>query len=215
MKSSAKYLMGAGLLLVAGLPVLAAYGRGGLAAQQRRQLPAVVAQATPGAPMSVANFTRADYEAALAKWRAQNAGLYRIDVTYNAFSLVRGPWRLTVGRDDAREFIVAFERPDGSDTGGVQAETLEWLTVANIFAQMDEALKRVENPTVGEIGFEYTASFHPTLGYPTSFTAVPRSNIVADADFSFEVQSVTVLQTGVYVPGSGVPGMPRTGHPAK
>ena len=218
MKSSAKHLLGAGLLLVAGLPMLAAYGGNGLAAQPARPLQAVVAQATPEATpamptQSIANFTRADYEAALAKWRAQDAALYRIEVTYSAFSLARGPWRLTVGRDDAREFITAFERQDGSDTGGVLAETLEWLTIGNIFDQIDQALRNVENPSADQTAFEYTASFHPTLGYPTSFTAVPRSNLVADADFAFEVQSVTVLQTGVYVPGGGVvPGMPSTGY---
>lgn len=219
MKSSAKHLLGAGLLLVAGLPMLAAYGGSGLAAQPGRQLQAVVAQATPEAPMtSIANFTRADYEAALAKWRAQDVAEYQIEVTYNAFSPFGGPWRLTVARDGSSEFVTSFERlGEGGKGTGQTAEQLQWLTIGNIFDQIDRALSNIENSNSDDLAYDYSASFHPTLGYPVSFSGKPREMNVADADFAFSVQSVTVMQTGTYVPGDGgvVPGMPRTGHPAE
>jgi hypothetical protein len=222
MKSSAKLLLGTGLFVVATLPVFAAYGTGGLAAQPQNQLHAVTMQATPGtttAAASVANFTRADYEAALAKWRAQDAAEYRIDVTYEAFTLHRGPWRLTVAQDDAKEFITKIERPEGQglETGIATAEDLQFLTVGGIFDKIDEALSQVENPNPDNTAYDFIVSFHPTLGYPVSFTAKPRSNMIADADYAFSVQSVTILQTGIYTPPPGgvVPGMPSTGHPER
>jgi hypothetical protein len=169
-----------------------------------------------GAP-SKANFTRADYEAALAKWRAQNAAEYRIDVTFEAFSLYRGPWRLTVAQVGGKESVTGFERPDGSERPIITAQDLERMTVGGLFAQIEEALQKVEHPNADETPFDYNVSFHPTLGYPVSFTAKPQSNLIADADYAYSVQSVTILQTGTYTPPPGgvIPGMPSTGHPAK
>lgn len=232
MKSSVKHLLGTGLLIVAGLPLLAVYGTGGMAARPANHLNAVTAQATPTSEpitphppnplpdeesQSTANFTRADYEAALAKWRAQDAAEYRIEVTYMAFSLLGGPWRLTVARDDAKEFVTKIERPDNLDPGSVLAQDLERLTISGIFSQIDEALRMVESPGPDDLAYDYNVSFHPTLGYPVSFTAKPQSDLVADADYAYSVQSVTILQTGIYTPpaGGGLPGMPSTGHPEK
>ncbi|MEA2575433.1 MAG: hypothetical protein QOH93_2731 [Chloroflexia bacterium] len=224
MKPSAKHLLGTGLFMVAALPMLASYATGGLASQSANQLHAVTAQATATATStadfdaSFANFTRADYEAALAKWRAQDAAEYRVEVTFEAFTLLRGPWRLTVAVDNGKETVTKFERPEGQglDVGNATAQDLERMTVDGLFAQIDEALKRVENPGDGNTPFEYNVSFHPTMGYPVSFTAKPRENLIADADFAYSVQSVTILQTGTYVPPTGVvPGMPSTGHPEK
>ncbi|HEX8231643.1 MAG TPA: DUF6174 domain-containing protein [Chloroflexia bacterium] len=225
MKPSAKHILGTGLFMVAALPMLASYGTAGLAAQPAHQLHAVAAQATPTATStasfdaSFANFTRADYEAALAKWRAQDASEYRIEVTFEAFTLLRGPWRLTVALDDAKEFVTRFERPEGQglEVGNATAQDLESMTVGGLFAQIDEALRKVENPSPDDMAYNYNVSFHPTLGYPVSFTAKPVSELVADADFAYSVQSVTILQTGIYtLPGGGViPGMPTTGHPGK
>lgn len=227
MKPSAKHLLGTGLFMVAALPMIASYGTTGLAAQPANQLHAVTAQATPVTPQpptvmpdtSSANFTRADYEAALAKWRAQDAAEYRIEVTFEAFTLLRGPWRLTVGVDDAKEFVTRFERPEGQglEVGNATAQDLESMTVGGLFAQIDEALRKVENPSPDDMAYNYNVSFHPTLGYPVSFTAKPVSEFVADADFAYSVQSVTILQTGVYTPPAGgvIPGMPTTGHPGK
>ncbi|HVF99766.1 MAG TPA: DUF6174 domain-containing protein [Chloroflexia bacterium] len=221
MKSSAKLLLGTGLFVVATLPVFAAYGTGGLVAQPQNQLHAVTMQATPGTTTtaSVANFTRADYEAALAKWRALDAAEYRIEVTFEAFSLHRGPWRLTVAQDDAKEFVTKIERPEGQglETGVATAQELEFLTVGGIFARIDEALRQVEDPNADDTAYDYNVSFHPTMGYPVSFTAKPQSDFIADADYGFSVQSVTILQTGIYTPPPGgvVPGMPSTGHPEK
>lgn len=226
MKSSAKLLLGTGLFVVATLPVFAAYGTGGLAAQPRNQLHAVTMQPTAVATpvgttfaASTANFTRADYEAALAKWRALDAAEYRIEVTFEAFSLHRGPWRLTVAQDDAKEFVTKIERPEGQglETGVATAQELEFLTVGGIFARIDEALRQVENANADDTAYNYNVSFHPTMGYPVSFTAKPQSDFIADADYAFSVQSVTILQTGIYTPPPGgvVPGMPSTGHPEK
>jgi Family of unknown function (DUF6174) len=230
MKSSVNYLLGTGLLIVAGLPLLAAHGTGHSAAQPANQLYAVTAQATPITPQapsplppdmgaaSIANFTRADYEAALAKWRAQDVTEYQVEVTFNAFSPFGGPWRLTVARDGGREFVTSFQRlGEGGKGSGQTAQDLAWLTIGNIFDQVDRALSNVENPSSGNLAYDYSASFHPTLGYPVSFSAKPREMNVADADFAFSVQSVTIMQTGVYVPSNGgvVPGMPSTGHPAQ
>ncbi|MDQ3704620.1 MAG: DUF6174 domain-containing protein [Chloroflexota bacterium] len=217
MKPSAKHLLGTGLLVVAALPMLASYGTASLAAQPARQLHAVTAQATPTVRASVANFTRADYEAALAKWRAQDAAEYRIEVTLEAFSLLRGPWRLTVASDDAKEFVTKVERPEGLDPATAAVQELERLTVGGLFTQIEEALRSVENPSPDDTAYDYNVSFHPTLGYPVSFTAKPLDAFVADADYAYSVQSVTILQTGIYVPPAGgvVPGMPSTGHPER
>lgn len=218
MKPSAKHLLGTGLFMVAALPMLASYGTAGLAAQPANQLHAVTAQATPMVQASIANFTRADYEAALARWRAQDIAEYQIEVTYNAFSPFGGPWRLNVALDGGREFVTSFERlGEGGKGSGQTAQQLEWLTIGNIFDQIDRALNNIENPNPDNLAYDYSVSFHPTLGYPVSFSAKPREMNVSDADFAFSVQSVTVLQTGTYVPSGGgvVPGMPSTGHPAK
>lgn len=225
MKPSAKHILGTGLFMVAALPMLASYGIAGLAAQPANQLHAVAAQATPtitstaAFDASFANFTRADYEAALAKWRAQDAAEYRIEVTFEAFTLLRGPWRLTVALDDAKEFVTRFERPEGQglEVGNTTAQDLESMTVGGLFAQIDEALRKVENPSPDDMAYNYNVSFHPTLGYPVSFTAKPVSELVADADFAYSVQSVTILQTGIYTPPAGgmIPGMPTTGHPER
>ena len=225
MKPSAKHLLGTGLLVVAALPMLASYGTASLAARPVNQLHAVTAQATPITPqppsgmpdVSRANFKRADYEAALAKWRAQDAAEYRIEVTLEAFSLLRGPWWLTVGVDDAKEFVTKIERPEGLDPATAAVQELERLTVGGLLTQIEAALRSVENPSPDDTAYDYNVSFHPTLGYPVSFTAKPLDAFVADADYAYSVQSVTILQTGIYTPPADgeVPGMPSTGHPEK
>lgn len=169
-------------------------------------------------PLPPINFTRADYENAISNWNAQAATEYEEVVSYFAFSPFTGKWRLRVQVAGGVEQVVEFERiVEGK--GGIQftGEDLKFLTVGSILGRIGAALAENETPEKAAaatrnrgFAYAYTAGFDPALGFPTTFRGSVNEDpvTVADAGFSFNIESVTVLQTGAQVPG-----MPRTGSP--
>ncbi|HEX8231641.1 MAG TPA: hypothetical protein VF826_20360 [Chloroflexia bacterium] len=195
-------------------------------------LQAIVAQetvtptATPSVPPGLQpplNFTRADYEAALAKWRAQEATEYEMVVYLYTFSAAGGTWRLRVSVREGVETITEFERVTEGNGFDVGVESLSALPVNALFRHVDEALQEVEGAGGAssapldphDLPFYYRATFHSELGYPTSFGGAPNlppGQEAFDAAASIKVHSLTILQGRTVSPPGG-PGMPRTGHP--
>ncbi|HEX8597927.1 MAG TPA: hypothetical protein VF952_05350 [Chloroflexia bacterium] len=184
--------------------------------------------ATPSVPPGLQpplNFTRAEYEAALAKWRAQEATEYEMVVHLLTFSAAGGTWRLRVSVREGVETITEFERVTEGNGFDVGVESLTGLTVGALFRQVDEVLQEVEgtgggnSPPVDPEGLTnyYRATFHSELGYPTSFGGAPNlppGQEAFDAAASIKVHSLTILQQRTVGPPGG-PGMPRTGHPGR
>jgi hypothetical protein len=180
---------------------------------------------TPGAaePTPVlqpyANFTKDEYEAAIAKWRTSGVQRYRLTTSFGAFSALSGTWNLTVNSSAGRPTIEEFSRGEG---GGRNAgitptpQDLHMFTVEGMFERVGEivtnappeGLASVPKPG-SDYSMYYLVTFDPTLGYPTNIEQHPKTGPVpqiADADSVLKVESLEVLEPGV-------PGMPRTGEP--
>ena len=169
-------------------------------------------ETTPPAQQAGINITQAQYNEALAKWRAAGVGEYEMVAEHQAFSLYAGTLTLRVKGGEVVE-IVNFER------GGRAAGTpipdltqLKFLTVEALFEKIGEALasKPWDVSSASDIPLDYKVEFDPTLGYPTlvQITALPNpisGAQVADVDTTTRVLSVKKLGS------SDTPGMPRSG----
>lgn len=158
------------------------------------------------------NITQAQYDEALAKWRAAGVGEYEMVAEYQAFSLYAGTLTLRVEGGEVVE-VINFER------GGRAAGTpipdltqLNFLTVEALFEKVGEALASTpwEVSSESDIPLDYQVEFDSTLGYPTlvQITALPNpisGAQVADVDTTTRVLSVKKLGP------SDAPGMPRSG----
>lgn len=160
------------------------------------------------------NFTRQDYEAALAQWRAQGATEYEETVNHLAFNGFSGTWRLKVRVRNGRETVVHFEKTDGYPVPDwAKASDLSFMTVGSQLDSIGDILREYEAkgdlPT--DLGFSFytRVRFHPDLGYPTYFAIspnLPPGQMVFDADSSTEIESVQIVKRAL-------PGMPSTGNP--
>lgn len=142
------------------------------------------------------NITQADYDAALAKWKALNVQEYNIVVDYSAFALTAGTWDLNVTHSAIKPN--SFQR-GGTPTPppAVDNQALFLLTVDGLFNEVSRALQSQQSDET--YLFRYEIQFDPDKGYPTHFSArnVPNpttGNQVADADFSIIVKSLTVVK---------------------
>ncbi|HYO48593.1 MAG TPA: DUF6174 domain-containing protein [Chloroflexia bacterium] len=158
------------------------------------------------------NITQAQYDEALAKWRASGVGEYEMVAEYQAFSLYAGTLTLRVKGGEVVE-VINFER------GGRAAGTpipdltqLKFLTVEALFEKIGEALamRPWEVSSESDVPLDYKVEFDPTLGFPTllQITALPNpisGAQVADVDTTTRVLSVKKLGS------SDTPGMPRSG----
>ena len=124
-----------------------------------------------------ANFTREQYEEAIAKWRTAGVQRYKIRTTFSAFSLLGGTWNLTVDSSAGAPTVVEY----GSEAGGRNAgasptpQDLHMFTVEGMFERVQEILTNAppEGPTAvptpgGDFLLYYLVTFDPTLGYPTT-----------------------------------------------
>jgi hypothetical protein len=167
---------------------------------------------TPPAQQAGINITQAQYDEALARWRAAGVGEYEMVAEYLAFSLYAGTLTLRVKGGEVVE-IINFER--GGRAVGTplpDPKELKFLTVEALFERIGEALasKPWEVSSESDIPLDYRIEFDPTLGYPTmlQITALPNpisGAQVADVDTTTRVLSVKKLGS------SDVPGMPRVG----
>lgn len=179
------------------------------------------AQATP-VLQPYANFTREQYEEAIARWRTAGVQRYRMTLTYIAFSTLGGTWNLTVNSSAGRPVVEEYSIVDG---GGRNAgttptpEDLHMFTVEGLFERVGEivanappeGLTSVPQAGGGDINFYYLVTFDPTLGYPTTIEQHPNTGPepqIADADIVYRVDSLEVLEQQ-----APPPGMPLTGDP--
>ena len=210
--------LGVMLWLVLAASIGAVSSSSGLAQPVQQALPAVVALqvATPPTeeepyPLPRAEFTRADYEAALAKWRSRGITRYEMLIDQGAFRNPAGKWRLTVQVDGTRETVTGYESAATYNDPVTDVRDFDALTISALFSYIDHALQEVEeaaasgNQDRSFTPYVFGATFHPELGYPMSYSGVP-SVYVPDAQFAIEVEALTVLQR------ISVPGMPSTGH---
>jgi hypothetical protein len=159
------------------------------------------------------NITQAQYDEALAKWRAAGVSEYEMVAEYQAFALYAGTLTLRVKGGEVVE-VISFER-GGRATGTPipNPGDLNFLTVEALFERIGEALATRPWDIGGSesgIPFDYQVEFDPTLGYPSLLQVVALPNPIsgaqiADADSTVRVLSVKKLGEVV------VPGMPRTG----
>jgi hypothetical protein len=165
-----------------------------------------------------ANFTRQQYEDAIAKWRTAGVQRYRIKSTFSAFSLLSGTWNLTVDSSAGPPNVVEYSSEAGGRSAGVtpQPQDLHMFTVEGMFERVGEIVTNAPPaglttvPTPGsDFSMYYLVTFDSTLGYPTNIEQHPNTGPVpqiADADTVLKVESLEVLEPQT-------PGMPRTGEP--
>jgi hypothetical protein len=174
--------------------------------------PAEIEVTQPGRQAGI-NITQAQYDEALAKWRAAAISEYEMVVEYQAFSFYAGTFTLRVKGGEVVE-VISFER-GGRSTGTPlpNPTDLKFLTVETAFARVGEALATKPWDTNGsesKIPLDYKVEFDPALGYPSllQVTALPNpisGAQIADADSTIRVLSVKKAGSVV------IPGMPRTG----
>ena len=153
--------------------------------------PTPAANDTPGV-----NVTQADYDAALARWKALNVQEYNMEVEYIAFSLYAGTWDLRVTSSDIEP--TAYERGGTPTTlPTTNGQDLRLLTVDGLFNNVARAL---QDQSQQDYQFRYETRFDPEKGYPTFFSArsVPNPNTgggqIADADYTVTVKSLTIVK---------------------
>jgi hypothetical protein len=170
-------------------------------------------EATQPSGQAGINITQAQYDEALAKWRAAAISEYEIVVEYQAFSFYAGTFTLLVEGGEVVE-VISFERGGrGAGTPLPNPADLKFLTIETAFARVGEALATKPwdiNGSESKIPLDYMVEFDPALGYPSllQVTALPNpiSNLqISDADSSTRVLSVKKAGSVV------IPGMPRTG----
>jgi hypothetical protein len=123
------------------------------------------------------NITRTEYEAALAKWKAQNVLEYEITTETHAWLGGRSKLRVS----DGGKSIIAYDvysdpgatpRPPWTpepDMHWYYAEDTVEGMFADVEAMLNEAIviKAASMSGQGRFYMVYTLSFHPELGYPT------------------------------------------------
>ena len=181
------------------------------------QEPTPAAQPT-SALQPYANFTKEQYEEAIAKWRTAGVQRYRIKLDYIAFSLFGGTWTLTVDSSAGRPVVEDYSTEQGGRNAGATPtpEDLHMFTVEGLFERVGEIVTNAPPeglaavPTPGsDIAMYYLVTFDPTLGYPTTIEQHPNTGPemqIADADTVLRVESVEVIEPAL-------PGMPTTGEP--
>jgi len=154
---------------------------------------------TPAIPPPRSNITRADYNAALAKWQRQGISDYEISV-YQLSLGVNGVYRLRVQGDQVTVLSNPYIYPQYPTATPYPAHDSERIyTVAGLFAEIDEDLTVVERgKSYG--GFVYWVLFDPVLGYPNSIGSGCEGPIypgayecASDTGVSKIVRSLTVL----------------------
>jgi len=161
---------------------------------------------TPAIPPPRSNITRADYNAALAKWQQQGITDYEISV-YQLSLGVNGVYQLRVQGDQVT--VLSNTSPYPADSSA------RIYTVAGLFAEIEGYLTDVERGKVEGsqiLPFVYWVTFDPVLGYPTSLSSGCEDPIYPGAYTCPSDTSVTrtVRDLTVLAPGTATPPVPPT-----
>lgn len=147
------------------------------------------------------NVTRQQYDAALAKWRAQGITEYEIVVDYYAFNRqLMGKWTLHVQTDGTTPHVISASR-----WGEKNPEIdVDFLTVEDMFSVVEDRLNYISDTNL-----YWNVSFHPTLGYP-SFSWQQQPDVhITDIQGSKHVEGVRIIKQnppgGPYPTGRPVP----------
>jgi hypothetical protein len=180
-----------------------------------RTLSVPVAQPAPVEPCT--NVTQAEYERALAKWRAREVLEYELTVDSPAMG-VGGRFRLHVLVENGHAMLVGITDQNPDEPVTLDLDTLS-LDDLNFYRErtVEEMLRQIGKLFTGELLdptslYEecYNVEFEPTLGYPS----LVRSGLsqrrggppVRDCCINYEVLNLRILR-------SGLPGMPKSGNP--
>lgn len=158
------------------------------------------------------NITRSDYEAALAKWNHLQVYEYEVDVENGALLGFFGTLHVTGDHVEATT-------PGHDGKPAIPVGIPEDYTVANLFHQLGLILTHGLCPSTGIWAFpvNYTVTFDSDKGYPTLIDRDAHqppewlqegrySSAPAHSSYSITLRNLKVIRTGV-------PGMPRSGHP--
>jgi len=147
------------------------------------------------------DITRADYEQALAKWRAQKVEEYQITTEMRAF--MGGVRTLTV-KDKGNSIVILeptpVRTPEPDSFEYVKGDTIEGMFY-EIDAMLDNA-QVIHSPAMMSTGGFYMAyhvEFDPTIGYPRFMSGHPVTEpgvVVYDADWAKVVTELKVLKQG-------------------
>jgi hypothetical protein len=147
------------------------------------------------------NITRADYDAAHAKWRSQNIIEYKISYETEGEFADRS-YMLHVRRD-GNNFVI-FDGDSSSNTSSeipnprvVEAE--DDPIIEGLFTEVDWWLNVAETHTVTETWYPtLTVHFHPELGYPTdttgNFIRTETGLPLGGHDWKMNVTEFTILE---------------------
>ncbi|MGI8588648.1 MAG: hypothetical protein ACR2M0_13325 [Chloroflexia bacterium] len=174
--------------------------------------------ATPEAqftPIELTNITQAEYEQALAKWRARGVSEYEITLIDATRLDIGGKLRLRIKVENGEPRVVSYTDLNQGRSQVIPLDTLSAdkrdylpeLSVERMFRLLGK-LFTGEWANSYAYSAHYEVGFDPALGYPTYVHSwiVEKGYRIYDAGIGFEVLSVHILK-------SNVPGMPKTGNP--
>lgn len=152
--------------------------------------PGTSTENTPGI-----NITQADYDAALAKWKALNVQEYNINTTYSAFTLIAGTWNINVANGTPK--AIDFQRA-GTPTPAPDSD-LSLFTVDGMFNTVARGLSYQQIKDDTNYVYRFDVKFDPDKGYPTyiNIRNVPNpinGNTVADTDSTLTVNKLDVVK---------------------
>lgn len=162
------------------------------------------------------DISRNDYEAALARWQAQQIYEYEADIQMVSRLGFKGRIHVTGDHAEAMPTIINGEQrvPLHEDLAGE-------FTVEALFDHVGTILTRGLCPVTGEWAFpvDYYVAFHPDMGYPTRIARSAYEPPEWDAEGRFSTapahSSYRITVSNLKVLRVGVPRMPSTGHPEK
>jgi hypothetical protein len=141
------------------------------------------------------NVGKPQFDAALAKWRAQGIEQYEVTTEHVSKSPWAGTWILRVSNNSDTVEIVSYTGSSGvPSTPAMPPDTVKFLTVEQQFAAVEHVL------TAGEFGeleklVDYIVAFDPTFGYPSSIRIKTKPNVRStDLGSSTTIKSLKILK---------------------
>jgi|GEM_PF-3716829 len=165
--------------------------------------PTIISIPSPDATLVVTggvNTDRQQYEAALAKWRALVVEEYEMRVRYDGAGPLIGTWDLRVTGNNVQ--ILGYGRDDtGPATPPVPSRGLEFLSIEQRFAYIDDRLKKSESGGLTDMDqlLDFLVTYDQTYGYPASIELRPKPTTrLRGIDSLVKVESLKIVRRNLF-----------------